>query len=130
MHGTRMARLAGAAAVALGMSAVLSLPAQAASSDAKGTCSGTSTTKVKADVKKDTIVVKAKVATDVAGELWVYAIADNSVPVATGEETTGSNGKFKVKAKIANLEGTDTIDFSAIDSVTGETCTAQVVLEG
>jgi predicted secreted protein len=131
MHGTGIVRLAGVAAVALGVSVVLSLPAQAASSTSShGTCSGTSTTKVKATVKGDAIVVKAKVATDVAAEAWSYSIADNGSTVVADVATTGSDGKFKVKATIPNLEGTDTVDVTATDSVTGETCTAEAVLEG
>ena len=127
-----IARLSGVAAIALTASVALSLPAQAkddGSESTKGSCSATSTYKVKATVKKDTIVVKAKIATGVAGETWTYIIADNGATVIEGEATTNEDGKLKGAFKIPNLEGTDTIDISATDTVTGETCSAQLVLE-
>jgi hypothetical protein len=126
-------RLSGAAAVALGASVALGLPAQAqdgGSTSVHGDCSATSTYKVKATVKKDTIVVKAKIATGVAGETWTYSISDNGTVVVEGDATTNDDGKIKGTFKIPNLEGTDTIDLSATDTVTGETCSAELVLEG
>lgn len=124
--------LSGAAAVALGASVALGLPAQAqdgGSTSAHGDCSATSTYKVKATVKKHTIVVKAKIETGVTGETWTYSISDNGTTVVEGDATTGANGKIKGTFKIPNLEGTDTLDLSATDTVTGETCVAELVLE-
>jgi hypothetical protein len=126
-------RLSGVAALALGASVALGLPAQAqnaVSASTHGSCSGTSTYKVTATVKKDTIVVKAKIATGVAGEVWTYSLSDNGTTVVAGDATTGDNGKIKGTFKIANLDGTDTVDISATDTVTGETCAAEFVLEG
>ncbi len=129
----RIVRLAGVGAIALGASVALGLPAQAqvsGSTSTHGDCSATSTYKVKATVKKDTIVVKTQIATGVGGEAWTYSIADNGTTVIAGDATTAGNGKLKGKFVIANLDGTDTLDLSATDTVTGETCTAQLVLEG
>jgi len=132
MKRSGIIRLAGAATLALGISAAMGMPAQAkggSTESAHGDCSATSTWKLNASGKKDSITVKAKVATDVAGETWSYTLADNGAPVAAGDATTNKNGKFKAKASIPNLEGTDTLDFTATDSVTGETCVGQVVFE-
>jgi len=125
-------RLAGAAALAFGLSAALSLPAQASNSGSEksnGTCSATSTANLSASVHKKGIKVQAKVKTDVAGEAWTYSLSDNAVVVASGDATTNEDGNFKVKTTIPNLEGTDTIDLIATDTVTGETCTAEVVVD-
>lgn len=90
-----------------------------------------STYKVNATGHKDMIVVKAKVATDVAGEAWAYSIADNGTTIVFGDGTTSKSiAKLVVRQSMPNLEGTDTIDFTATDSATGETCVAQVVYEG
>jgi hypothetical protein len=132
MHRS-IVRLSGVAAIALGASVAFGLPAHAqdaGSTSTHGSCSATSTYKVKATVKKGTIVVKAKIETGVAGEAWTYSISDNGTTVVEGDATTGADGKLKGAFKIPNLEGTDTIDLSATDTVTGETCSAELVLEG
>ena len=132
MNKTGMVRLAGAAALALGVSVALGLPAQAkdgSTAQSHGTCSATSTYKLAASGHKDSITVKAKVKTDVGGELWSFTVADNGSEVAAGDATTGKNGKLTVRQSIPNLDGADTIDFTATDSVTGETCVAQVTLK-
>jgi len=127
-----MVRLAGAAALTLGVSMAIALPAQAKGAspmDTHGTCSATSTYKVSVNEKKDTLVIKAKINGGVAGETWTYSIADNGTTVVEGEATTDGDGKIKGKFVIANLDGTDTLDLAATDTVTGETCTAQVVID-
>ena len=132
MNKTGMVRLAGAAALALGVSVALGLPAQAkdgSTAQSHGTCSATSTYKLVASGHKDSITVKAKVKTDVGGELWSFTVADNGSEVAAGDATTSKNGKLTVRQSIPNLDGADTIDFTATDSVTGETCVAQVTLK-
>ena len=131
MNRNHLARVAGAMSLAIAFAAVTGLPAQAKSGEsAKGACSATSTWKLSADsAKTDSIKVKAKVASGVTGELWLWAISDNGSDVATGESTTDTNGKFKVKQTIADLEGDDTIGFTSTNTVTGETCTGEVVFD-
>jgi len=131
MNRTRIASLAGAAALALSVTAAMGLPAQAKNSgtqQASGTCSATSTWKLSAHSHKDGIALQAKVRTDTGNEMWTYSISDNAVEVVAGDVTTNEGGNLKVKTMIADLEGTDTIDFTATDSVTGETCTGEVVV--
>jgi hypothetical protein len=128
-----MVRLAGAAALTLGVSVAMGLPAAQAKggsgTESHGSCSATSTYKLNVNEKKGSIVIKAKVNGGVANETWTYSIADNGTTVVADEATTDSNGKFKVKQSIPNLDGTDTVDFSAVDTVTGESCTAEVVVD-
>lgn len=132
MNRTGIARLAGAAALTLGLSAAMGLPAQAkggSTASTHGSCSATSTYKIAASGHKDSITVKAKIKSDTAGELWFYTIADNGTEVVAGDATTSKSGKLTVRQSIPNQDGADTIDFTATDSVTGETCVAQVVLK-
>lgn len=132
MNKTRMAGLAGAATLALGVSVAFGLPAQAkdgSTAQTHGSCSATSTYKLVASGHKDSIKVKAKAKTDVGGELWTYSIADNGSEVVAGDATTSKGGKLTIRQTIPNLDGADTIDFTATDSVTGETCVAQVTLK-
>jgi hypothetical protein len=72
--------------------------------------------------------VKAKVVTGTAGELWAWELSDNGTVVAADATATNDNGKLVVRQKIPNLEGADTIDFTAVDTVTGEICTAEAVV--
>lgn len=132
MNRSAVIRLAGVASLALGVAVALGAPAQAASAAHKGhgggTCSANSTIKFKADGKKKGIKVTAKVATGVAGEAWDWTISDNGTQVAGDESSTGSDGKLVVRATVPNLDGSDTVDFAATDTVTGETCTAEAVV--
>ena len=124
--------LAGGASLALGLTVALGLPAQAkggSTAQSHGDCSADSSYKLNASGHKDSIKVKAKLKTESGGEMWTYTIADNGSEVVAGDATTSKNGKLSVGQSIPNLDGADTIDFTATDSVTGETCVAQVVLK-
>ena len=78
--------------------------------------------------RHDTAITRS--GTGVSGEAWTFSIADNGTTVAEGDATTGADGKLKGAFTFPNLDGTDTIDLTATDTVTGETCSAQLVLEG
>lgn len=133
MNGSKMARFGGVAAIALSASVALGLPAQAddgGSGSTKGTCTGSSSIKVKVTSHKDMLVVSAKIKGGQKGDDITYVISDNGTPVATGDQTTSKNGQTTIRESIPNLEGTDTIDFTATDSVTGEVCTAEFTYNG
>lgn len=134
MNRSGIARVGGAAALVLGASVAMGLPAQASedggSGTTQGTCSGDSSLKVQVQTKKDQLVIKAKVKGGVAGETWTYVIADNGTEVVGGDETSRKNGKFVVRESFPNLEGTDTINFTITDTATGETCTAEITYNG
>lgn len=133
MNRSGIARVGGAAALVLGASVAFGLPAQAAddgNGSTRGTCSGDSSLKVQVQTKKDQLVIKAKVTGGMAGDTWTYVITDNGTEVVVGDETSGKNGKFIIRESIPNLEGTDTINFTTTDSVTGEVCTADISYDG
>jgi hypothetical protein len=130
MKKIAIAQLGGVAALALGASVAMGLPAQAAGADGgttKGTCSGDSSIKVQVTSHKDELVIKAKLSGGHKGDTVTYVIADNGTQVVTGDQNTSKNGKTTIRESIPNLDGTDTIDFTSLDAATGETCTAQVV---
>lgn len=110
----------------------MGLPAQAKGGSTALThssCCLTSTHKITASGHEDSITVEAKVKSDTGGEPWTYTIADNGTEVVAGDATTSKSGKLTVRQSIPNQDGADTIDFTATDSVTGETCVDQVVLK-
>lgn len=128
----RTVRIAGTASLALCLAVALGAPAQAHSATPatghKGTCTGSSTVKLAASGHKKGIKVTAKVKTGTADEAWLWTITDNGVPVAGDVSSTNGNGTLVVRQEIANADGSDTIDFAATDTVTGEVCTAEVTV--
>ena len=130
MYRKTTSRIAGAGALALCFGVALGVPAQASDTNpVNGTCSGTSTVKLYTSEHGKGIKVKAKIKTGTAAEAWDWSVSDNGTTVAADQSTTNSNGKLVVRATIPNLDGTDTVDFTATDTVTGETCTAEAVVD-
>lgn len=133
MKKTMTTRVAVASSLALGVAVALGAPAMAKEGGAQSThghCSDTSTYKVAANGHKDSIRVKAQLKTPTAGDDWSYTVNDNGTQQAAGDATTAKNGKLKLKVMIPNADGVDTIDFAATDTVSGETCSAEVVYSG
>jgi len=122
-------RTAGIASLGLGLAIALGAPALANNgTPVKGTCSGTSHVKLYTSEHKKGINVQAQIKTGVKGELWDWSISDNGTTVAADQSATDDNDKLVVKASIPNLDGSDTVDFTATNTVTGETCTAEAVV--
>src|SRR5262245_12139536 len=131
MKKSTVTRIAGAAGLGLGLAVALGTPAFAGHDNppVKGTCSGPSSLKLDTSEHKKGIKVQAQVKTGVVGEAWDWSISDNGTTVAADQSTTDTNGKLVVRATIPNLDGTDTVDFAATDTVTGETCTAEAIVD-
>lgn len=128
-------RLAGAAALSLGLAVALGAPALAnngghGNKPVKGVCSGSSSLKLATSNHGKGIKVTAKIKTGVAGEAWDWSISDNGTTVAADQSTTNKNDKLVVRQQISKQDGANTIDFAATDTVTGETCTAEAVVGG
>jgi hypothetical protein len=95
----------------------------------KGTCSGSSTSKVKAGHDDNVIETEFEVDSNRVGKVWKVAIKDNGVLVFSGKRaTTAPSGSFSVERRIPNRAGTDRIVAAARNTVTGETCVARVSL--
>lgn len=130
MKRSTITRVASVASLGLGLALTLGAPAMAshANKPVHGTCSADSSVTLKTNVQKKGIKVHAQVKTAVAGEAWDWSMSDNGTTVAADQSLTDDDGNLNVKATIANLDGSDTIDFAATDTVTGETCTAEAVV--
>jgi hypothetical protein len=104
---------------------VLTTAQASASSDvrASGTCSATTTWKLKAKPDNGRLEVELEVDSNRAGQTWSWTLADNGAQVSSGTGTTvAPSGSFEVRRRIANLAGVDTITAQASSAATGEVC--------
>lgn len=93
---------------------------------ATGSCTGTSTSKIKLSPDNGRIETEFEVDQNKVGKTWKVAIADNGVVVArTTATTTAPSGSFTVRRLLANRSGTDRIVARATNPATGESCTAR-----
>ena len=96
---------------------------------ATGTCTGHSTTHIKAKHDSGRIQVEFEVDQNRIGKLWTVRLYDNGLRVFTGlRRTTAPSGSFTVTRWITNRAGTDTIVGRAVNATTGEVCRAVVKL--
>jgi hypothetical protein len=121
-----------AAVAAIGASALAGASGAAAKVGDKvvnGTCSGASTSVLKAGVRDAGIETSWEVDSNVVGQSWNWKLKDNGVLVFSGTKTTlAPSGSFTVNRLLPNRAGTDTIFAKATNPATGETCTATVAI--
>lgn len=128
-------RLAAAMALAAGLAVIATTPALAdggGHSDNQGRCSMHSDWELKASPDNNKIQVELRVDTNRIGQLWTWSFTDNGTMAASGENKTGNSGdgRLEVQKNIDDQMGRDVIVMAASNTVTGETCTGQVVLSG
>ena len=115
--------LAGLAATGL---VALSATSASAANDAvtkQGSCSATSTWKLKVKTDNAGLEVGAEVDSNVVGQTWNWTINDNGNRVAKGASvTTAPSGSFTVDRVIPNLAGPDKVAFRAKNRASGEVC--------
>jgi hypothetical protein len=123
------------ATLSIGTLAVLAAPGIAGASHGgggttvNGTCSASSSSKLKVKTDDAKIETEFEVDSNVVGQVWKVSLSDNGTVVAKGKGTTGApSGSFEFRRRIANLAGTDMITASAKNKATGETCSATVSL--
>jgi hypothetical protein len=91
-----------------------------------GTCSGTSTWKLKLGLRDNGIETDFEVDSNVVGQTWKVRILDNGTRVFKATATTTApSGSFEVEPRLPNLAGTDNIVAKALNPATGETCVAR-----
>jgi hypothetical protein len=96
---------------------------------ASGTCSASSTSKIKVKADNGRIETEFEVDQNVVGDTWKVSLSDNGNVVAKGKGTTAApSGSFEFRRRIANLAGTDHISATAKNLSTGETCSASISL--
>jgi hypothetical protein len=144
MKKQTVTRLAAGAAMTLGLGLALAMPAQAdhgGGGSASGDCSMGGTWELKASAdnsgrhtrddhgRRNRIEVEFKVRADNENrDLWNGMISDNGTVVKEG--TGRANDELARRRNIANLDGPDTIMFSATNTMSGQTCEGQVIVRG
>jgi hypothetical protein len=95
----------------------------------EGSCSASSTWKLKAQPDNGRIEVDFEVDQNVIGDTWKVKLLDNGVRFFRGQRVTQApSGSFEVRKFTANQPGTDKIKGSATNLSTGETCVGAVSL--
>jgi len=96
---------------------------------AAGTCTGNSTTHIKAKYDSGRIEVEFEVDQNRASKLWTVRLYDDGIRVFAGlRRTVAPSGSFSVTRWIPDRAGTDAIVGRAVNSTTGEVCRAKVNL--
>ena len=124
-HPSRI--LAATAGALLLVGAAGAIPAEAKAGDVKvsGSCSGSSTWKLKLGPRARTIQTEFEVDSNVVGQQWTVSITDNGVQVFTADATTvAPSGSFTVATRIPNVAGSDAVVATAANAATGESCVA------
>jgi DUF4097 and DUF4098 domain-containing protein YvlB len=92
-----------------------------------GTCSASSTSNLKAKHDNGQIEVEWQVDSNVVGQTWNVALADNGTIFFKGKRVTQApSGSFTVRKFTANQPGVDKITARAKNPATLELCTAKL----
>lgn len=92
-----------------------------------GTCTAASTSKLQVKSDDRRLEVEFEVDSNVRGQVWNVVLQDNgSTFFHKKRKTKGLSGSFEAKAKPTNQAGTDAIQATATNAVTGESCTASL----
>ena len=113
-------------ALAIGSTAI---PSSAKAGDVvkAGTCTGSSTAKLKVGARDGGFETEWEVDSNRNGQSWTWKLRQRGVVKASGTAmTVAPSGSFNVERRLANPAGTDTIRARATNAATGEVCTAVV----
>lgn len=92
-----------------------------------GTCSASSTTKIKAKPDNGMLEVEFEVDSNRNGQTWHVVLRKNGDKFFSGDRVTQPpSGSFTVRKLTANPAGADTIKGRATNATTGEVCRAHV----
>ncbi len=95
-----------------------------------GSCTGNTTTKIKAKFRDGGIEAEFEVDQNRNGVTWRVRIKQDDNVVWRGRRTTKApSGSFSVERRLNNTAGSDTIVGRAVNPATGEVCRARVVLQ-
>lgn len=126
---TRTARGLVAALTTLALSGAASGAAVAGDDDVErhGSCSGSTSWKIKAGPDDGRIEVEAEIDSNRVGQTWRWVLRHDGAVAARGKKTTkGPSGSFEVSRRPADHAGKDVFRFRAKHRATGETCVARV----
>ena len=132
MSTTPTLRLVGAGLVSLALVATGSAAANAKGGNdvrKSGSCSATSTWKLKAKPDNGRIELEAEVDSNHVGQVWDWTIKHDGGTATKGSGTThGASGSFTVKRRMSDKAGTDHFVFRAERRATGAVCRGTVSL--
>jgi hypothetical protein len=119
--------------IAFTVAALVALPATAGASgdDIRnaGTCTGSSSSKIKVKPDDGRIQVEFEVDQNKSGQKWKVKIKDNSQTVFSGSATTrGASGSFSLEKRIPDQSGSDAITAVGRNKSSGERCTASATI--
>ena len=121
-------RIAATAPLALALTLGAAIPAAHAGDDdirVRGTCTGSSTAKLKLSDEDGRIEAEFEVDQNVVGARWRVVIRHDGARVHRGvSTTTAPSGSFEVREVVSNTPGTDVIRARARNLATGEVCRA------
>ena len=90
-----------------------------------GTCTAASTSKLKAKSDDGRLELELEVDSNVSRQTWQVVLKDNGSNVLKKKfKTRAPSGSFEARARPADRAGTDTIQATATNNATGESCTA------
>jgi hypothetical protein len=90
-----------------------------------GSCSAASNWKLKVKNDDRLLDVQFEVDANRVGQTWAVTMSDNNTRFFSGSRVTSApSGSFEIAKRIANRPGTDRIRAVAINSRTGERCSA------
>ena len=109
--------------------ALAAAPAHAGDSDRErtGSCSGSTTWKIKAGPDDGRMEVEAEIDSNRSGQNWRWVLRhDGSLVDRDTSTTRGPSGSFDVERRTANSAGADSFTFRAVNRASGEVCVARV----
>ena len=90
-----------------------------------GTCTAASTSSLKVKSDDRRLEVEFEVDSNIRRQSWNVVLQDNgSTFLSKTRKTKGPSGSFEARSRPANRAGTDTIQATATNGATGESCTA------
>ena len=125
VRGMKTLALTTAALLAVPALALTTAPAHAAGDDVRrsGSCSGSTSWKIKAGPDDGRIEVEAEIDSNRNGQTWSWRLVHNGSVSARGSRTTKApSGSFEVRRRVVDLSGTDTVTFRARNTRNGEVC--------
>lgn len=122
--GTTKITLAVVALVAA-LSVASTASAKGGGQSVAGTCTAASTSSLKVKSDDRRLEVEFEVDSNIRRQSWNVVLQDNgSTFLSKTRKTKGPSGSFEARSRPANRAGTDTIQATATNGATGESCTA------
>jgi hypothetical protein len=128
LHSTRTGRRA-AVGLAVAILVASAGPAQGASGTAeRGSCSGHSNWKFKADPSDGRLDLEGEVDSDRAHQKWHWKILHDGWVSFHGTAWTHGGGSFTVQRRVVDSAGTDHLGWRASNRKTGEKCRGRLII--